>query len=236
LYDFDTINELVATVDNDKDIYTTRKKKRMDIVIDYILKNGINEIIPGRLLSFTSSRNIASYFANGEGFILSVDTSKVKIITSEKTEPLLADADYVSEKKEKEYIVKIPDSYVFKREDIFIEDLDYYVGDNNPLAVKYFDHNDKGAEYTMNNKRIYAQYYWSSNTSGSVKYYIKDEEDDYSNDYARSRKDFKQKYGFDPLPTIDNLDKITNFNIIFFCSIFGIFICPIDKFTMCDYN
>lgn len=127
--------------------------------------------------------------------------------TSEKTDPLFDQPDYVSNKKEREYIVKIPAGYKFKKEDIIIEDLDYLVAEQNPLSVQFFDHDDKYATYTLNNHEIKAKFIWnSSGTNGSVQFMI-------GNEFYESRGYCKKTYGFDPLPTEENLSKLTNFEI-----------------------
>lgn len=184
-----------------------KRKEAIDIIIDYIIKNGLQKIAVGKMLSFTASKPIASYFTNGEGIIISVDTSKVEIVTSEKTDPLFDQPDYVSGKKEREYIVKIPSGYKFKREDIIIEDLDYLVAEQNPLSVQFFDHDNKNADYDMDGHHIRAHFRWNSaGTNGSVYFEI-------DNGYSESRSYCKKEYGFDPMPTKENLDKITNFKV-----------------------
>ena len=192
--------------DTKHDVFT---KNFIDNLIDYIVKNGISKISDGKLLSFTESRNIAAYFANGEGIILRVDPSKVKIVTSPKTEEFFQEADYVSGKKEKEYIIKIPTNYKFTKEDIEIVNKDYWVAGNNPLAVQFFDHDNKKAIYKLNGVNIKAKYIWHSNTNGGLIYYNLDDE----RSWGDSRRAFKQKYGFDPMPTEKNIDQIKDFVI-----------------------
>jgi hypothetical protein len=212
LYSEKDIEEVIRKIQfTETDSWVTKTEKRIDMVIDYILNNGIDKIIPGKFLSFTASENIADYFAHGEGFILRVESKKVDIITSELTEPLLAEKDYVSNKKEKEYIVKIPSGYKFTQDDIMITHLDWFIAKNNPLCVQYFDHSNKGAEYTMNGKKIYAAYYWHTNERGSVEFRLNENRDDW---YMLSRKEFKEQNGFDPMPSQKNLSQIKDFKFI----------------------
>ena len=209
LYDSENIKELLTTlpkIENEK-WYQTHAR-RMDLIINYILENSIDEIMPGSFLSFTSNQSIAKYFANNEGFLLRVESDKVNIITSELTEPLLAEKDFVSKKNEKEYIVNVPADYQFEKEDILISDLNWFMTNNNPLCVPYFDHNDKLAKYEINNNAVLAYYVWNSNTQGTVLF--SNVTDD---SYDMSRKKFKTTYGFDPMPTENNLDQIKNFQI-----------------------
>lgn len=183
----------------------------IDLIIDYIVENGISKITDGKLLSFTESRDIASYFANKEGIILRVDPTKVEIVTSPKTEEYFQQADWVSNKKEKEYIIKVPVNYKFTKDDIEIVDGDYFLGINSPLAVQFFDHDTKKATYQLNGIEIKAQYIWKSNTSGGIRFWNLSDKDGGWNDY--SRREFNKKFNLDPMPTEENIDKITDFEI-----------------------
>lgn len=197
--------------------HTKRSKERMDVLINHIVNGGLPDLIDGKFLSFTASMPIAKYFANKDGFLIRVDSSKVDIITSELTDELFDKPDYVSGKKEREYIVRVPDDYKFSREDIIISDTDYLIGANSPLSVGYFDHDNKEASYDLTDEKgqvwnIKARYVWHTNTSGGILYDIKKEnEEDYS--WSESRKKIKTEYGIDPLPTEENLSRIKNFKI-----------------------
>ena len=186
-------------------------KKYIDLLIEYIIKNGISKISDGKLLSFTESRDIAAYFANKEGIILRVDPTKVKIVTSPKTEEFFQESDYVSNKKEKEYIIEIPVNYKFMKDDIEIVHGDYWVGANSPLAVQFFDHDNKKANYTIDGINIQAQYIWKNNTTGSIEF--SNLSTDGYGGWGISRREFKKRYGIDPMPTEENLNKIENFKI-----------------------
>lgn len=191
-----------------KDVtYSLKRKEAIDIILNYIINKGLTKIADGTMLSFTASKPIASYFTNGEGIIISIDPNKVEIVTSEKTDPLFDQPDYVSNKKEREYIVKIPSGYRFKKEDIIIEDLEYLIAEQNPLSVQFLDHDDKYAEYDLDGHHIKAQFWWnSSGTNGSVQF-------DVDNNYYESRGWNKKEFHFDPMPTEENLSRITNFQI-----------------------
>jgi hypothetical protein len=202
------IKEIIEKVQRqDNEAWSSVQGKHVDLIINYILDNGVDDIIPGKFLSFTASLPISEYFANGEGLVLRVESSKVDIITSELTEPLFAEKDYVSGKKEREYIVKIPEGHRFIKGDIIISNLDWFIYKNNPLCVQYFDHKDKGARYTLNGVKIRAQFYWHTNERGSVNFVNESEKDNWS----KSRMEFKKEFGFDPMPTEKNLDQIKNF-------------------------
>lgn len=183
----------------------------IDGLIDYITKKGISKISDGKLLSFTESRDIAAYFANKEGIILRVDPNKVEIVTSPKTEEFFREEDYVSGKKEKEYIIKIPVNYKFSTDDIEIVHGDYWEGANSPLAVQFFDHDNRKAIYELDGIRIEAQYVWRSNTSGGIVFRNLSADRDW---WGHSRRDFKKTFDIDPMPTEENLSRVKDFKII----------------------
>ena len=196
---------------NKSDSNKDYQKKYIDSLIDYIVKNGISKISTGKLLSFTESRDIAAYFANKEGIILRVDPKKVQIVSSPKTEEFFQEADYVSGKKEKEYIIKVPANYKFTKDDIEIVHGDYLESENNPLSVQFFDHDNRKANYELDGLNIEAQYVWSSNTVGRIVF--RNYSDDGRGRWGMSRREFKKTFNVDPMPTEDNLDRIKDFKI-----------------------
>jgi hypothetical protein len=133
----------------------------------------------------------------------------VDIVTSELTDDKFKEADWVSNKKEREYIVRLPASYKFASEDIEIVNLDYLVAAGDPLAVQHFSHDDMRADYEMNGYSITAKFQWnSSGTGGQVRF---DANKDNKRIYSEGRATAKKSLGFDPMPTEDNLKDIKNF-------------------------
>ena len=186
-------------------------KARYDKVIEYIIGHGINKIADGKLLSFTAAKPIADYFANKEGMILRIDPSKVNIVSSELTEPKFAEKDYVSGKKEREYIVRIPHNYKFSKEDIEIVNAEYLMSESNPLVVAQFSHDDVAATYELGGYSIRAKWYWKNNGKGSIVFTA--EKDGHDVFYSEGRVTAKKELGFDPMPTEDNLKDIKNFKL-----------------------
>jgi len=184
-------------------------KNFIDLLIDYIIQNGISKISDGKLLSFTESWDIANYFANGEGIILRVDPTKVEIVTSIKTEEFFQMTDFVSKKNEKEYIIKIPNNYKFTKDDIEIVNKDYFISINSPLSVQFFDHDDIIANYILDDIEIEVQYIWKNNTNGGINFRNLSSDDW----WGYSRKKFKKEFNVDPMPTKVNLNRIKNFTI-----------------------
>ncbi len=211
LYSHDTFKPLVDAIwKSDGDRRMTRKDV-IDRLIAFICDDRrLHEITDGKLLSFTASQSIAQYFANGSGFLLAVDPKKVEIVTSELHDVELTEPDMMTGRKEREYIVRIPPDYHFTRADIIMHDLDYFIAEGNPLSVALFDHDDKSATYEMNGTKIEAYAYWRSSDKLSLVFRNRSVERDYGN----NRAEFKSLYGFDPMPTTQNLDQITNFKFV----------------------
>ena len=186
--------------------YEESRKKVIDLVLNYIIKYGISKLITGKLLSFTADRSVAEYFSNQEGFILQVDTNKVEIITSEKTEDLFAKKDPISKKKEQEYIIRIPENYKFKLDDFEITDEDYEQALYKPISVvSNLSDGDNPVSYEMNGYKI--KVVWNDD-SGLLFSLFKDGKKIETNlDY----KKLQSKYHFDPKPNFSNVDKIINF-------------------------
>lgn len=190
-------------------------KRKIDFIIDLLNTKGINQMVEEKYVSFTASKDIAEYFSNNEGFVIRVKTKDVDVISSELTEEFFDQNDYVSGKKEREYIVKISDEYKIKKEDVVVTNVDYLISDNNPMAVKRFDHDNKNAYYNFKyQNKIYnvkAFYCWITNTKGRIMFTVKD--GDNTLGYGESGSYFKKEYGFNPMPTLNNLSQISQFKI-----------------------
>ena len=201
MYDHPFVQERMKTVTSDVD-YNIKSKILIETVIEAIITHGIVEMSDSSILACTASLGVAEYFANGRGFILQVDPSKVKVISSEKHDPdYFGEKDYVSNKNEREYIVHFPLNFRPKREDFIISSKEYFLAINSPLAVALLDHDDVEADYILDGNEIRARYVWnSSGTSGRLSF-----------NYL-SRSEFKKTHGFDPLPTQKNLHQITEFS------------------------
>lgn len=207
-------NELLKFNEHNKD-HRKNTKEKIDFIIDLMNQKGVNEIVEEKYASFTASKNVAEYFSNNKGFVIKIRTKDVDIITSELTEKLFDQEDYVSGKKEREYIVKIPNNYKIKKEDVFVTSTDYLISENNPLAVKRFDHDDKNAYYNFHHQnkiyKVRAFYCWVTNTNGRIMFTVEDDEGVLA--YGESGKYYKKEYGFNPMPTPNNLNQISDFKI-----------------------
>ncbi|PLS19441.1 hypothetical protein CVD28_03220 [Bacillus sp. M6-12] len=184
-----------------------RRKAEYDCIVEYLMKNGIREICENDLVSFTSSKTIAKYFANKGGLIIEVNANDVEIMTSEVHDERFAEKDYVSNKLEKEYILRLTDTSM-EISNIEIYDLDYYIAINSPLSVSMFDHSDKSATYELNGVHIKAYYVWTSNTTSAIHYKNLD-----TNSWGYGSREFQKEFGFSPVISNKNLKDIKNFQV-----------------------
>lgn len=184
-----------------------QEKQIIDVIVEIIINEGLNNLYDTNLLSFTSSKTVAKYFANNEGIIVEVNTKDVEIITSELHDERFAVKDYYSNKFEREYIVRLSEEKL-NVSNITISYVDYLIATNNPLAVNMFDHDDKTALYQLNGVNIKAYFVWTSNTTSAIRYCNMDEDT-----WGYSSKEFKDRYGFSPVISSKNLKDIKNFVI-----------------------
>ena len=203
LFRHNTLAPAVTAIFATDKTHIMKRKQVIDLLIQWICQRKLHQITDGNILSFTASIPVAKYFSNGEGFILTVDPAKVDIISSELHDERLHGKDYMSNKNEREYIIRIPANYDFKPDDIIVNDSEYFIASENPLSVTLFHHDDKEAFYTMNGQNINAVFYWKNNNSGSLRFRTEN--------WGGNRKEFQQRFGFDPLPNPNNLNQITNF-------------------------
>lgn len=210
LFGHPSVKDKIAAVPKELTWYE-RRKRFVDIVVNQIIEHGIISLADSPLLSFSSSLPVAKWFTRGDGFVLCLDPKTVNIVSSELHDPnRVAGATYETRgKDEKEYIVRIPDDLQITMSNILIWDEDYYIALNSPLSVELFSHNDKDAVYFIDGKKVKACWQWNSAGNGGKIVFTHG--DDW---WPYGRGEFKKTFGFDPLPTMKNLDQIKNFEII----------------------
>lgn len=188
------------------------KKHNTNLILDYLKDKKFNAIAQSNLVSFTSSKAIAKYFTGGEGFVVEISTKNLpmeSIFTSPIQDTRFDEKDWVSNKKEKEFIIDVTLSDI-DISDIVMNDLHYLIATNNPLSVSLFDHDNKKATYKLNGVNIKAYYVWTSNTTGGVRY--RNLDDEFAWGYGPI--EFKKEYGFDPRITEKNVKDVTDFQVI----------------------
>lgn len=184
-----------------------RLKREYDCIVQILKEQGLQVVCESLLVSFTASKAIAKYFANNNGIIVEVKPNDVEVMTSEVHDERFAERDEVSNKYEREYIVRVGEYLPVT--DVMIYDVDYYIAINSPLAVNLFDHSDKSATYVLNGVKIKAYYVWTSNTTSTILYRNLDDE----GGWGLSSREFKEMYGFSPVINRRNLDDIQDFQI-----------------------
>jgi len=169
-----------------------------------------NDVLEDNYMSFSSVYNVSKKFADSDGYVLSIDTNEVIVIACALTDDILASKNHITNVYEKEYIVKVKDrSKKISLDNIHIEAGDYYRDINSPLFANYIDHDVYVVRYEIENGSdtydIEYKGYWASNTQFSKHISF--------DDFHGNVRDFVKRFGFNPLPTKNNLDKIKNFKI-----------------------
>lgn len=184
-----------------------RRKVIIDTIQAYLLEEGLNGLCETNLVSFSSNKSVAKYFTDNEGIIVEILSKDVEIMTSEIHDERWNQPDFVSNKKEREYIIRVADTKVQVNR-VYINDLDYLVAINNPLAVNLFSHDNLEATYELKGVNIKAKYVWSSNTTGSVRYRNMN-----ADGWSKGSREFAREYGFSPIISNQNVEDIKNFRI-----------------------
>ena len=156
------------------------------------------------ILSFTSNEHIAEYFANNEGFVVSVDPTRLSPVAGWGTDEALAGADPVTGRQEREWIMRAG-SHVLAPEDVRINDANYYFSTSDPKGIACVDGFVK-AQYRLRDHYIEARFVWNASGNGGSIHFSANRE------WSEKRGAFKKKYGFDPLPSA--ADRVTDLEFI----------------------
>ena len=182
------------------------------LVKKYLVGKNVKDLLEGRFCSFTSSYDVAKYFANSRGIVIKVDTNDVDIVASELTEEIFKEPNSYTNKKEKEYIVDVKNSVIVDDSSIMIEHEDYYMSMLSPLYVNYISHDNILARYDYNNNgdvvHVEAYGYWQTDTKFVKRFRNKSDKG-----WGMSKKEFMDEFKFDPTPSENNLNLISNFRL-----------------------
>lgn len=150
----------------------------------------LRETCRSDILSFTSNERVAELFSKGEGLVVAVDPAALSLVASWGTDPALDGADMVTNRHEREWIMRVGD-YVPADVRDFDRHMLWSTGD--PRGVALLD-GYASAEYGKDGHRVEARFYWNSTgTGGSVRFRIDGKS-------SVSRAEAKKWHGFDPLP------------------------------------
>lgn len=199
--------EVFKNTDYENMDYKEKRVILINTITEYVNKHGFNELSKSMLSSFTSSLSVAKYFTKNEGFVVEIDTSNVDIFSSYLQDERFNVKDYYSNRMEKEFIISI-DNKKIPVSNVIINDLDYFVAKNNPLAVPLFDHDNLSATYILNNTLIEVRFVWTSNTTHTLRYSNIREKS-----FSYGQNEFKERFGFSPAISNKNLNMIEDFNV-----------------------
>lgn len=162
---------------------------------DHLVGNGVGSMFPGNVLSFTANAEVARYFANEAGFVVSVDPRDVDVVAAWSFNEELDGKDPVSNKHEREWIIRLSPDHKFPREEVEITASEWLMFNGDIRGINLAGHGTK-ATYEMNGLKIQSRFeYRSSGEGGSVRFSVDGE-------WAElTRNQFKKEKGFDPVPS-----------------------------------
>jgi hypothetical protein len=162
---------------------------------DHLVSHGVGSMFPGNILSFTANVEVARYFANEAGFVVSVDPRDVDVVAAWSFNEELDGKDPMSNKHEREWIIRLSPDHQFAREDVEVTASEWLMVNSDIRAINLAGHGAK-ATYKMNGLKIESKFeYRASGEGGSVRFSVDGEWMEWT------RNQFKKEKGFDPVPT-----------------------------------
>lgn len=162
---------------------------------DHLLSHDVGTMFPGNVLSFTANLEVARYFANEAGFIVSVDPQEVDVVAAWNFCEELDGKDPMSNKHEREWIIRLSPEHRFPRDEVEITASEWLMYNGDIRGINMAGHGTK-ATYEMNGLKIEARFeYRPSGEGGSVRFSVDGEWMEWT------RNQFKKEKGFDPVPT-----------------------------------
>lgn len=193
------------------DDYKISAARRVEAYLTYLQSSphALADISNSNILSFTSNENIAEMFTKNNGLVIAVDPSEAGIVSAWSTDEGLSGPDPVTGKQEREWILRVSNTTInpeFSRP--HAEDHAFVT--RNRRGIELLDGFTE-ARYKMNDINIVAFFQWNqSGRGGKVRY--TPNVDKYN--HSRTRAEFKNEFGFDPLPKTDaDLSNLTFFKI-----------------------
>lgn len=134
-----------------KEPYEIIHSRYLDRITSELISTPLSNAMKSPILSFTASNSVASKFTNDEGFLLSVNPKKMRVIATWETDELLSKKDEILKVYERELIVRIPPDLILSSEEIKIQDHLYAITTLDPSGITMLQHNDH-ASYTLEGK------------------------------------------------------------------------------------
>lgn len=162
-----------------------------------MLESTLADFSHSEILSFTANRSIAEYFANQEGYVLEIDPKDVSVVSAWCMDAVLGGKDPVTGKEEREWIMRVGD-YSLKPENVINQTSEIAWLSRDVRGIEMVNSNSVRAKYKLNGKSIECNSYW--NEAGTKAHlYFNNYDGEYRGSFKRS--EFKNLYGFDPLPS-----------------------------------
>lgn len=176
--------------------------KLTDARFEHLLNHDVGTMFPGNILSFTANAEVARYFANEAGFVVSVDPREVDVVAAWSFCEELDGKDPMSKKHEREWIIRLSPGHRFPVDEVEITVSEWLMYNGDIRGINMSGHGTK-ATYEMNGMKIESRFeYKSSGEGGSVRFSV----DGAWMDWTRSQ--FKKEKGFDPVPA--SPEQVTN--------------------------
>lgn len=150
------------------------------------------------LISFTSSKSIAEFFANREGYVVHVDPNDVSVVSAWNIDERLGGKDQLTGREEREWILRVG-NYKLRPENIATHRKEVSWITRDPRGVAMMENEFVRAEYEINGKRIMCRPFWNA-TGTKTTLYFHHVGGRYPNAFKRA--EFKKLLGFDPLPSV----------------------------------
>ncbi|TLX15905.1 hypothetical protein [Rhizobium sp. MHM7A] len=162
---------------------------------DHLVGHSVGPMFPGNVLSFTANVDVARYFANEAGFVVSVDPREVDVVAAWSFNEELDGKDPMTNKHEREWIIRLSPDHKFPPEEVEITASEWLMFNGDIRGINLAGHGTK-ATYEMNGLKIESRFeYRASGEGGSVRFSVDGEWMEWT------RNQFKKEKGFDPVPS-----------------------------------
>lgn len=159
----------------------------------HVLGHPLAAVAGTTTLSFSATRSIAEYFTSDEGSVIELREGEFDVISAWCLDGALADADPVTGRQEREWIVRIKSDFVPVPSALVSRDRTFAYSTRDPLGIELLHHYNH-ARYELEGKRVQASFHYNANGyGGRVNYAVGD-------GYPEARRTIKAKTGFDPMP------------------------------------
>lgn len=175
--------------------YELAHSRRIERQVSRLHGEPLVEVLGNPILSFSATASVAEKFTANEGFVVSADPSRVRVVASWVTDGALDGKDEVLGIHEREWIVRFPADYVPAPDEIAIRDRTYAMATNDPAGITMLHHYDH-ATYELEGRIVEARHLYNNNgIGGRVVYVVK------GGDWMpKGRQTIKRETGFDPVP------------------------------------